>query len=272
MLQASYKAHLGRKAYLVTRRAACRLQAARRGLAHRRAMPDADYETCKLAKMTLMAAFNKFMGEKSRRRGSLMYEQKGDYLRLASNPKVLQQLARDNETTVLFGDTVDKINRKMATQQRILLVTDRFIYNLKPNDCKAQRKIAIAALTQLSLSTQIDNYFVMHVDPSKDRGGNYFFVTDRKIELINVLRERFRYNTKQGLPVKFSDSFNCNIGKGKGKQIRLNFVKHPAEFFAQQGLPQKTFHKAAGTVVNVHIAPEVVVRRAGANPPGAPAR
>ena len=271
VLQASYKAHLGRKAYLVTRRACCRLQAAHRGLKHRRQMPAEQYETCKLAKMTMMAAFNKFMGEKSRRRYSLMFEPKGDYLRLATNPKVLQQLARDNETMVHFGDHVDKINRKMATQQRILLVTDRFIYNLKPSDCKAQRKIAIASLTQLSLSTQIDNYFVMHVDPSKDRGGNYFFVSDRKIELINVLRERYRWNTKQGLPVKFSDKFNCSIGKGSGKTIRLNFAKRDAGFFAQSGLPQKTFHKAAGTVVTINVAPEVV-RKAGGAPPGAPAR
>ena len=73
------------------------------------------------------------MGHKSRRRGSLMYTPEGDYLQLGANAAVLKQLAKDNEGTVCFADYVDKINKKMKTQQRILFVTDSFVYNLKPD-------------------------------------------------------------------------------------------------------------------------------------------
>ena len=97
----------------------------------------------------------------------------------------------------------------------------------------------------------------------------WIIIPFRKIELINVLRERYRYNTGEGLKVKFSDSFNCQIGKGSGKTIRLNFQKKDAAFFGASGKPCATFHKAEGAVVNVFVAPDVV-RKAGAAPPGAP--
>ena len=60
--------------------------------------------------------------------------------------------------------------------------------------------------------------------------------------------------------MKFSDSFECQIGKGGGSTVKLSFVREPPEFWAAKARcskPAQTFHEASkGGELVVHVAPE----------------
>lgn len=69
---------------------------------------------------------------------------------------------------MVFSDFVIKINRKEKEQTRVILLTDKAVYNLLPSSygkCKRRIKLEnIAAVTASSISDE----FVLHVPDEYD--------------------------------------------------------------------------------------------------------
>ncbi len=68
---------------------------------------------------------------------------------------------------MIYSSLVTKINRKDAAQTRVLLITDKALYNILPNNYKVKRRIAIETILALSASTA-SNEFVVHVSGEYD--------------------------------------------------------------------------------------------------------
>ncbi|ETO30837.1 Protein kinase domain containing protein [Reticulomyxa filosa] len=101
-----------------------------------------------------------------------------DQLLLAKNPQCMKMLEKTGHNfplpeKVLFSDNVIKVNKRDKEQERVLLVTDKAVYNLKPKDYqKCQRRIAIDKIVSISEAKDSDE-FTVHVPEEYD----YLFKT-----------------------------------------------------------------------------------------------
>ncbi|ETO23989.1 hypothetical protein RFI_13168 [Reticulomyxa filosa] len=72
------------------------------------------------------------------------------------------------EEHVILSVKLNKINKRGKSQQRVLLLTNKAVYNLKPKDySKCQRRIEIAKLVSISSSTK-SSEFALHVPEEYD--------------------------------------------------------------------------------------------------------
>ena len=111
-----------------------------------------------------------------------------DELDLKNEPAVQKLLAKEGPGEVIqFSDLAVKINRKDKEQTRVLLITDKGIYNLLPNNYKLKRRINLSLVMALSVSTVSDE-FVIHVDGEYD----YRYKSSHKQDVINILNELYR--------------------------------------------------------------------------------
>lgn len=127
-------------------------------------------------------------------------DERMDELDLSNEPNVQKLLAKEGPGEVIqFSDLAIKINRKDKEQTRVLLITDKAIYNLLPNNYKLKRRINISQLMALSLSLASDE-FVIHVDGEYD----YRYKSAHKDRIAYILDKLFKNATgKPKLPVKF---------------------------------------------------------------------
>lgn len=113
----------------------------------------------------------------------------GDHLCLSGNTKVQKLLKEKGENKpqpekVQFSDFVIKINRKGKEQTRTILVTDKALYNLMPNNYgKCQRRIPITDMEAVSLSSVSDE-FVVHVPNEYD----YRYKSSKKDQIVASLK------------------------------------------------------------------------------------
>ena len=94
----------------------------------------------------------------------------GDHLKLAGDKKALKALASNSagNDTVLWSLKVTKINKKGKPQQRVLLITNRHVLNLMPdNYSKCNRCINVHDLHHLSIASQ-EQEFALHVTGEYD--------------------------------------------------------------------------------------------------------
>ena len=69
---------------------------------------------------------------------------------------------------VIYSAKLIKINRKGKEQDRVLLITDKAIYNLIPSDfSKCKRRIDIESIESITIST-ISEEFVIHIPDEYD--------------------------------------------------------------------------------------------------------
>lgn len=118
-----------------------------------------------------------------------------DILSLKNNPLVNKMLAKVQceGDEIKFSDFVTKINRKDKEQTRVLLITDKHIYNLMPNNYgKMRRQIALKEVLAISSSTQCDE-FVVHVPEEYD----YRFKSSRKDVIIDVIKSLTKISVKE---------------------------------------------------------------------------
>jgi myosin I len=104
-----------------------------------------------------------YSGRKYRRKESLGREYIGDYLRLDNSAKLRNLLKKNGDEKLLFSGEINKINHKSKNQKRLLLVTDKAIYNVEPNQFKVQRRIPIEDVDGVSVSSLTDGYFCLHM-------------------------------------------------------------------------------------------------------------
>ena len=101
---------------------------------------------------------------------------------------------------VLFSDFVIKINRREKEQTRVMLITDKAIYNLLPNNyTKCKRRINIQLLVSITVS-QISDEFVLHVPDEYD------------------------YRFKSGKKDRIAESISRISQKLTGKRLHIQYV------------------------------------------------
>jgi len=119
-------------------------------------------------------------------------DEKGDHLCLSGSHPVQKMLSKNGDNDPLpevvhFSDFVIKINRREKEQTRVILITDKAIYNLMPKNYeKCKRRIKIADLASVTAS-QISDEFVMHVPDEYD----YRFKSAKKKKICDMLKKLF---------------------------------------------------------------------------------
>lgn len=97
---------------------------------------------------------------------------------------------------LLFSDRIKKINMYGWTQERYFIVTSEKIYNIKKN--KIKRSILINDLSGLTKTLRgTRNEFTLHVNKEYD----YRFASERREEIIRVLKEHFAARNGINLPI-----------------------------------------------------------------------
>eukprot|EP01083_Nonionella_stella_P083671 231419_1 len=137
-----------------------------------------------------------------------------DHYKLSNNSTFKKMLAKhgDNFPTpeqLFYSRLVTKINRKGKEQERVLVMTNKALYNLVPNDLKRpRRRIDYDALISLSLSTS-SNEFALHCPSEYD----YRFKSNHRDELIQLLRVVYKKSQCKKLKVakKYQSSFTNDI-------------------------------------------------------------
>lgn len=135
-----------------------------------------------------------------------------DSLKLAKNGTVRKMLTKNgqnfpNAEVVFFSDFLLKINRRDKEQTRVLLITDKALYNLMPNDFgKCKRRIKLEHIVSVTVS-QISNEFVVHVPEEYD----YRFKSEKKERIAELLGQLYEKRSNKKLKTAFK---NQNVLKG----------------------------------------------------------
>ncbi|XP_044760641.1 unconventional myosin ID [Coccinella septempunctata] len=126
-------------------------------------------------------------------------------------------------SSVLFSSFVTKFNKFNKVAERVLLITDMYIFkldNLKFRNMK--EGVAIKELTGITVSPGNDQLIVLHCP-----GGNDLLVSlhcdsqdDRIGELLGIILSRYVQLTNNELPVNVSKTISCSLG-GKKKVINI---------------------------------------------------
>lgn len=120
-----------------------------------------------------------------------------DKLNLKDNEDIKAMLAAegDKNETVVYSEKLVKINRKGKKQDRVLLLTDKAVYNLKPNKYKESlRRVDLKHIGMLTLS-QTSPEFAIHVPTEYD----YHLASKNKDVIADLLKELFFNDTKSNL-------------------------------------------------------------------------
>jgi len=120
-----------------------------------------------------------------------------DLLGLSKNANCQKMLSKmgDNfpeHEQVMFSGKLVKINKRGKEQDRVLLITDKALYNLKPKDYgKCQRRIDLERIVSVTYSSASDE-FVFHIPEEYD----YRYKSDNQKRIIEILSDV--YSKKQG--------------------------------------------------------------------------
>eukprot|EP00475_Leptophrys_vorax_P006543 TRINITY_DN1405_c0_g1_i1.p1 TRINITY_DN1405_c0_g1~~TRINITY_DN1405_c0_g1_i1.p1 ORF type:complete len:544 (+),score=155.01 TRINITY_DN1405_c0_g1_i1:39-1670(+) len=124
-----------------------------------------------------------------------------DSLGLESNAQARQLINSKGkkEEKVIYSSLVIKINKRGVAQSRVLMITDRAIYNLKPGEYTTlKRRILIENIGALSVSeNEQSNEFVIHVPDEYD----YRYQSEQKEIILDILSHEFKTLTRRKLAV-----------------------------------------------------------------------
>lgn len=158
------------------------------------------------------------MHKKERRIGTINRNFVGDYIGFGDNPS-LRALVGKKER-VEFTYTVVKYDRRFRPQKRDLLLTAQYIYIIGrekqkkgPNKGEVfevvKRKLELASIGHVSLSTRQDDFVVLHVPNDYDTPMELVF----KTEFLTLLAEKYQAITKRPLSFTFSDTIEFQVKK-----------------------------------------------------------
>lgn len=132
-------------------------------------------------------------------------------------------------TNVLFSSFVTKFNKFNKVAERVMLITDQFVFKLDTLKFRNMKEgTTIGELTGISVSPGHDQLIILHCP-----GGNDLVVSlhcdkqeDRIGECIGVLCNRYYQIKNADLPVKVSKNLSCSLGK---RQRQINIQVSAAE-------------------------------------------
>ena len=106
-----------------------------------------------------------------------------DYLNFSGDSKIKSMIKGE---TLLFSDSIIKINKYGMNQDRVLLITDGAVYNLNSvKDKKLKRRIDISKIRGITTS-QVSDELVLH---GKDEEYDYLYISQKKNRIICILEE-----------------------------------------------------------------------------------
>ena len=180
-------------------------------------------------------------GGKKRRRGSVHLYFLGDYLHAGDEIRVQRAMQKFGEKKILFAEIVSKINTKFKTEERVLLLTEKALYNFTPKKYKLQRRMPLTSIETISMSTMADNYFVVGLQWPGDKRGDYLLESQRKAEIATALQDAIEALPGTGkLQLQFSDTLEWKVKGGK---------KRGAEFIEDKSINPPTASIAKGDKV-----------------------
>ena len=146
-----------------------------------------------------------------------------DLLGLAED-KDIKKIIGDEK--VYYTDYVTKINHYGMSQERILLLTDQALYNLKKKSLK--RKIPFSVLRGITYTTASDEFIIHGNDDEYD----YSFVTAEKKVIITMIAKLYLQTTKKMLKICEVNDKNLKnyITSKKDKKKDANFSKMDEKF------------------------------------------
>ncbi|KAF5295154.1 hypothetical protein FQR65_LT10542 [Abscondita terminalis] len=124
---------------------------------------------------------------------------------------------------ILFSSYVTKFNKFNKCAERVLLVTDKYVFKLDSIKFKNMKDgISIDALTGLSVTPGQDQLIVLH-----SPGGNDLVISlhgatkdDHVGELVGILCNQYYRLKRSDLPVTVNKGFSCSLG-GKMRHIHV---------------------------------------------------
>lgn len=222
----------------------------------------------------------KLQGHKERRRESIERPFKGDYIGYRENFPLKAIVERNGKEKVSFADRVNKYDRRMKAQRRVLLLSDQALYIIaieknpdkdkvakakKPWIYVEKRRVEHNRVKGITMSSLSDNFFVIHVPGDYDslcenRRKTEFMATFLKY--VPSLSVSFSDNISlvikggKSQSVQFAHDPSAGIGKAKGKKV----VVAP-------GLPKSTVPNipAPAAVPTVQTDPYSGLNRGGAS-------
>ena len=106
-----------------------------------------------------------------------------------SENKYMKDILLPNET-IIFSNKVQKI-RKRAEEERIIVLTDRYIYNLKGK--KYRNKVDIRNITGITLSKK-SNEFVVHTCELDD---DFHYSSEKRSYILELIARTFYSQTRK---------------------------------------------------------------------------
>jgi hypothetical protein len=138
-----------------------------------------------------------YSGKKIRRRASINRMYYGDYLSHFRGAEI-KKLPIDT-SNIQFCDEVQKVNERLKSQTRILLITDTTLYYVEPGLKTVKGALSLLDVDSVDVSPFNDNYFLIH---SKS-GVDLLMYAEKKTEILTVLR-----GLRANVPIYSNNYFN----------------------------------------------------------------
>jgi len=146
----------------------------------------------------------------------------GDFLGFQENTEIMDFVKASGDTRIVFSDNVQKVNKRLKIQERVLVMTDRALYNFekfkKPKkgmNYGFKRRIDLRSVAGISVSKLSDNFFVVHVPSEYD----YVYETVNKTVFITLLNKEYKDLLGRACEVKVVESIAYKLKSAKENAI-----------------------------------------------------
>jgi hypothetical protein len=152
-----------------------------------------------------------------------------DRLKLGKNPCVITKLQTLQDQYVRFSDRTMKYNSKYEAQGRIIMLTERALYNIKPPAvfaCTVQRRLPLSDIFAISISEDhFDGLVAVHVGAKSIewQRGDFLFRVNRKFAFVSALSQAM-HDMGLTIDVKFTDTMAVRMKKKRPSSV-LVFVE-----------------------------------------------
>ena len=164
--------------------------------------------------------------------------QNQDEVNLGENKTITKQFVPGE--TVILSCKVNKHNKNGVIQQRLLLVTSHYIYNIDHNDLLIQiikivkpnsvikRKIAIQNLAAFTVSSYyLSDQFVIHVEREHDY--RYSGIGKKRNNIISAICYAFRNKVGRKIPFHFKEELDLGKFQTHEDDVRCKHNKRPKD-------------------------------------------
>jgi hypothetical protein len=149
-----------------------------------------------------------------------------DHCGFGSTQEIVEKLNTERNEQVLFSCKVLKFNRFNMKQERDLLVTNLYVYNIKNK--KIKRPIGIQKLMAFTISSAPGiKEFIIHVKQDYD----YRFISEEFMEIKDALKYQFNQLTDKNLPVYIVNNSKLRDYETSKKDMRRGYDNKPEQQF-----------------------------------------